>query len=70
MKKKTSDNKYLLQKYGGLAFQFVGGIAIGIFLGKYLDEKWLHGRAVFIWTLPLVVIFLLLYVLIKDVLKK
>ncbi len=68
--KKTRDNRYLLQKYGGLAFQFVGGIAIGIFLGKYLDGKIFHSRALLIWILPLLVIFVLLYALIKDVMKK
>ncbi|WP_447642521.1 MULTISPECIES: AtpZ/AtpI family protein [Chitinophagaceae] len=70
MKKKSSDNKYLLQKYGGLAFQFIGGIAIGVFVGKFLDEKLFHGRYLLIWILPLFFIFLLLYGLIKDVMKK
>ncbi len=70
MKKKPGDNRYLLQKYGGLAFQFIGGIALCVFLGKYLDGKILHGRYLFIWILPLLVIFILLYGLVKDVMKK
>lgn len=70
MKKKSTDNKYLLQKYGGLAFQFVAGIALGIFLGKYIDGKYFPGKALFIWILPLFIIFFLLYALIKDVMKK
>ncbi|MFT4203187.1 MAG: AtpZ/AtpI family protein [Chitinophagaceae bacterium] len=68
--KKSSDNRYLLKKYGGLAFQFVGGMAIGIFLGKWLDGKFFHGRSLLIWILPLLMILLLLYGLIKDVMKK
>lgn len=63
------DNKNLIQKYLGLAAQFIAAILIGVFLGKYLDKKFIAGKYLFTWILPMVFIFAILFSVVRDVFK-
>jgi hypothetical protein len=55
-----------LMKYAGMATQFLVSIGISVYLGYKLDG-WLHiSFPVFVWTIPLLVIIVMLYKVIKE----
>jgi F0F1-type ATP synthase assembly protein I len=57
-------------KYAGLTMQIIVGLAIAVFIGLKLDE-WLHFTTpIFVWVLPLLVIVVMIYQVIKDTSKK
>ncbi len=64
-----NSNRDLL-KYAGLATQLFVALGIAVFIGLKLDE-WLNFNvSVFVWALPLTVIMLLMYKIIKDTNRK
>ncbi len=68
--KQTPDNKGLLLKYAGLTMQILVSLAIAVFAGFKFDE-WLNFTTpVFVWILPLLVIIVMIYQVIKDTSKK
>ncbi len=57
-------------KYVGMATQVMVGLGIAVFVGLKLD-KWLaFPLPLLVWILPLLVIFALIYQVIKDTSKK
>jgi cell division protein FtsW (lipid II flippase) len=68
--KPSPNNKGLLLKYAGLTMQIVVALAIAVFAGIKLDE-WQHFTTpIFVWVLPLLVIVVMIYQVIKDTSKK
>lgn len=57
-------------RYAGLATQLLVGIAIGVYAGIYIDKKINLGFPLFLWLLPLLVVILALYKLVKDINKQ
>ncbi len=67
--KPAPSNKGLLLKYAGLTMQILVSLAIAVFAGYKLDE-WLHfNTPMFVWLLPLMVIIVMIYQVIKDTSK-
>ena len=57
-------------RYAGLGMQLFVSLGIAVFAGYKLD-KWVTMRfPVFVWALPLIVLFLLIYKLIRETSKK
>jgi hypothetical protein len=57
-------------RYAGLGMQLLVSLGLAVFAG-YKGDKWLSIRfPVFVWVLPLIVLFLMIYKLIKDTSKK
>lgn len=52
--------------YASYGFQLLGGVAIGIWAGRWLDKKCSSRVPLFIWILPLIVLIVLLYQLVKE----
>lgn len=69
MPKQNSSSNDLL-RYAGLGAQIMVSIGIAVFAGLKLDQ-WLHlSFPLLVWLLPLVVVSLMIYKLIKDTSKK
>lgn len=63
-------NDRLLLKYLGLATQLMVSLALGVFLGLKLD-KWLSfSTPLLVWILPLLIITVMIWQIIKDTSKK
>lgn len=56
--------------YMSYGFQLLGGVAAGIWIGRWLDKKYSPHTPMFIWILPLVILIALLYQLVKEFSKK
>lgn len=58
-----------LMQYAGMAMQFLVSIGIGVFLGLKLD-KWMGFKfPLLVWLLPLLIIIIITYKMIKDTAK-
>jgi F0F1-type ATP synthase assembly protein I len=69
-KEPSPSNKQLLAKYAGLATQLMVSLGLGVFLGYHTD-KWLSFRfPIFIWILPLTILMVIFYRVLKDTSKK
>ena len=69
VKTKKEANRDLV-KYAGMGMQFLGSIALGIFIGSKSDN-WLNfSFPLLVWLLPLVIILGLTIKIIKDTSKK
>lgn len=67
--KPSRNNKGLLLKYAGLTMQILVSLAIAVFAGFKADE-WLHFYTpMLVWILPLLVIIVMIYQVIKDTSK-
>ena len=67
---KDKGNNRLLYKYMGLATQLMVSLALAVFIGLKAD-KWLDLKTpLLVWVLPLLVIGLMIYQLIKETSKK
>lgn len=65
---KKNDN--ILLKYAGLGFQFLVAIGLGVFAGLQIDT-WLKFKTPLgVWILPLVIIFGVMYKIIKETSQK
>ena len=57
-------------RYAGLGMQLFVSLGLAVFAG-YKADKWLAMRfPVFVWVLPLIVLFLLIYKLIRETSEK
>jgi hypothetical protein len=68
--KSSPSNKGLLLKYAGLTGQILVSLAIAVFAGFKLDEWLQFETPMFVWILPLLVIIVMIYKVIKDTSKK
>lgn len=63
-------NDRLLMKYLGLATQIMVSLALAVFAGLKLD-KWLSfSTPLLVWILPLLVLVVMIWQIIKDTSKK
>lgn len=69
METKNSDKSQLMQ-YTGMGLQFLVSIGIGVFVGLKADDFLNISIPLFVWLLPLLIIFGLTYKFIKDTSKK
>lgn len=67
-KKKTNDS--LLWKYAGFATQLAVALALVVYLGIKADTWIGFKNPVLVWTLPLLIIVVLIYKVIKDTAPK
>ena len=66
----NKSNNNLLWKYAGLATQFLVGIGIAVYGGLQLD-KWLKLKMpLAVWVLPLLLIIVVIYKIVKDTAKR
>ena len=57
-------------QYAGMGMQILVSLGIAVFTG-YKGDKWLAIRfPVLVWVLPLIVLFLMIYKLIKETSKR
>ncbi len=64
------ENNNLLWKYAGLGIQFLIAIGATVYLGIKLD-KWLYLKTpIFVWVLPLLIITIIIYKILKDTAPK
>ena len=57
-------------RYAGLGMQLFVSLGLAVFAG-YKVDKWIGMKfPVFVWVLPLVVLFLIIYRLIKETSKR
>ena len=63
-------NKNLLLQYAGIGAQILAGLLLGIFLGKWIDEKLHLKYPILIWLLPLLVIIGMMIKAVKDTSNK
>ena len=68
MSKEKATNHYL--KYTGQAFQMAGILAIGIFLGKYLDKMYGFEKPIVTLVLTLLLFTGIMYKLIIELNKQ
>ncbi len=64
---KNSLNNYA--RYSGMAFQMLAIILVGVFGGYKLDE-WLHTKPFLTIILSILAVFLSIYYVTRDLLKK
>ena len=74
MKKKENKNPqkkhlYYLARYSGLAFEMLGIIALGVFVGQKLDKLRNADFPLLTTIFSLLAVFVSLYLVIKSVLK-
>ncbi len=63
-------NDKLLMKYVGLTTQLMISLALAVFVGLKLD-KWLHlSTPLLVWILPLLVLVVMIWQIIKDTSKR
>ena len=67
--KKKVDNS-LLWKYAGFATQLTVALAVSVYAGIKLDLLFKFKNPVIVWVLPLLVIVVLIYKVIKDTAPK
>jgi len=67
--KKKVDNT-LLWKYAGFATQLTVALAVSVYAGIKLDSLFKFKNPVIVWVLPLLVIVVLIYKVIKDTAPK
>ncbi len=65
-----NNNNRDLWRYAGLTTQIFAGLGIGVLAGIKCDE-WLRiSVPVFVWLIPLIIIIVIIYKLIKDTANK
>lgn len=67
--KKKADNS-LLWKYAGFATQLTIALVIAVFAGIKLDAVLKFKNPIIVWALPLLIILVLIYKVIKDTAPK
>ncbi|UAY51492.1 AtpZ/AtpI family protein [Ferruginibacter albus] len=66
----NKDNNRILLRYAGLATQLIVLMAITVWAGIRLDERFHVKRPLLVWLLPLLAIISLIVKIIKDTSKK
>lgn len=69
MKSDPKKNLDQYARYSSMAFQMLVIILAGVFGGFKIDQ-WLHSRPVFTIILSLLAVFLSIYFVVKDLLRK
>lgn len=67
---KKPNNNAILYRYAGLATQFIVSIGLALYIGFKLDIWLTISLPVFIWLLPLMVIIITIWKILKDTSKK
>ena len=67
--KKKTDNR-LLWKYAGFATQLIIALGMAVYVGIKLDSVLKFKNPVIVWVLPLLIIVVLIYKVIKDTAPK
>ena len=67
--KKKADNS-LLWKYAGFATQLIIALGLGVYAGIKVDSALNFKNPVIVWVLPLIIIIVLIYKVIKDTAPK
>lgn len=65
-KKPSSDNKNLVFRYAGLAFQMMASLGLAVFAGYKLDQRTGWRVPVFLIIFSLLALALILWQIIKD----
>jgi uncharacterized membrane protein len=69
-RQKPNSSNNDLRRYAGLAGQIFFSLGIAVFIG-YKADGWLHMPIpLFVWLLPLVVLIVMMYKLIKETSQK
>jgi Mn2+/Fe2+ NRAMP family transporter len=68
--KSPQNNSTLLLKYAGLGMQILVSLALAIFAGLKVDKLLSFSTPLLVWILPLLVIIIMIYKVIKDTSKK
>jgi hypothetical protein len=67
---KQNNSRSDLMKYAGLGMQIFVSLGLAVFAGFRLD-KWINMQfPVFVWVLPLIVLFLMIFKLIRETSKR
>ncbi len=66
---KPNKSKSDLMRYAGLGMQLFVSLGLAVFVGYRVDKWFAMKFPVFVWALPLVVLFLIIYKLIKETSK-
>ena len=66
---KKADNS-LLWKYAGFATQLTVALAVSVYAGMKLDSLFKFKNPVIVWVLPLLIIVVLIYKVVKDTAPK
>jgi hypothetical protein len=69
-KQRKDDGRRLLLQYAGIGMEITVGLVAGIFAGRWLDKKMASSVAVFSWLLPLLILLVIFWKVIKDTSKK
>ncbi len=67
---KKDDGKRLLLQYAGFATQLVVALGAGVFAGYWIDKKIHISIPVFTWLLPLLILLIMFWKVMKDTSKK
>lgn len=67
---KKDDGKKLLLQYAGFATQLVVALGLGVFAGHWIDKKISISVPVFTWLLPLLILLVMFWKVMKDTSKK
>jgi hypothetical protein len=67
--KKKVDNS-LLWKYAGFATQLTVALVVSVYAGMKLDSLFKFKKTIIVWALPLLIILVLIYKVIKDTAPK
>ena len=67
---KKDDGKKLLLQYAGFATQLMVGLGFGVLAGHWIDKKISIAVPVFTWLLPLLILLVLFWKVMKDTSKK
>lgn len=70
-KEKLSNRRYTKKyiQYSSLAFQMLGTIVLGVFLGSYLDKKF-NGDGLWLALVSVFFVISAIYIGIKDLIRK
>ncbi len=67
---KKDDGRKLLLQYAGFATQLLVGLGLGVFIGHWIDKKISIPIPVFTWLLPLLILLVMFWKVMKDTSKK
>jgi hypothetical protein len=67
---RKDEGRRLLLQYAGFATQLVIGLGTGVLAGYWLDKKIDGSIPVFTWLLPLLVLLVMFWKVMKDTSKK
>lgn len=70
IKKPSKNNNSLLLKYLGFGTQIMISLALAVFAGAKLDKWFSFSVPLLVWILPLLIIIVMIWKVIKDTSKK